>query len=137
MKRQVLTLVAVLGLLLVAGSAFGQTIRVRADVPFDFVVSGKTLPAGEYEIKSDAKSAFLLVTNTASGHTSMVLVQSPDGGTPADRSKLVFHRYGKAYFLRTVAMAGNDGVVLPVSRGETEVAMYNTKPEKVVLASVR
>ena len=137
MKRQALTLVVVLGLLLVAGSAFGQTIRVKADIPFDFAMSGKTLPAGEYTIKSDAKAGFLLVTNTNSGRTAMVLVQGVDGGTPSDRSKLVFYRYGKSYFLRKISMAGYNGLELPATRGETEVAMDYTNHEEVVLASVR
>jgi len=52
MKRQMLTLVGVLGMLLAAGSASAQTIKVKADVPFNFIINKATLPAGEYTLMS-------------------------------------------------------------------------------------
>lgn len=42
MKRQALSLVSLLSLLLVAGSATTQTIHVRANIPFNFAVGNKT-----------------------------------------------------------------------------------------------
>ena len=46
MKRQAFSLMSLLTLLLVAGSAIAQTVHVRADVPFNFAVGNKRLPAG-------------------------------------------------------------------------------------------
>ena len=50
MKRQAFSLISLLSLLLVAGSAIAQTSQVRANVPFNFTVGDKTLPAGTYDI---------------------------------------------------------------------------------------
>ena len=47
MNRQGVSLVSLLSLLLVAGSAIAQTIRVRGDIPFNFVVGSKTYPAAD------------------------------------------------------------------------------------------
>jgi hypothetical protein len=51
MKNQMFALIG-LGLLLATVSANAQTDVAKANVPFDFVVTGKTLPAGEYTIQS-------------------------------------------------------------------------------------
>ena len=50
MKRQAFSLVSLLSLLLVAGSAIAQTVHVRANIPFNFAVGSKTLPAGTYDV---------------------------------------------------------------------------------------
>ena len=52
MKRQIVSLVSVLGLLLVAACANAQSVNVKANVPFDFMVGKSTLSAGEYSIQS-------------------------------------------------------------------------------------
>ena len=52
MKRQAISLVSLLSLLLVAGSAIAQTVHVSADIPFNFVVGSKTYPAGAYSVKT-------------------------------------------------------------------------------------
>ncbi len=49
MKKQLFVL---LGLgLLVGMSAYAQTVNLKADVPFNFIIRGATLPAGEYTIQ--------------------------------------------------------------------------------------
>src|SRR5205085_9938359 len=63
MKKQHVRSILVLSLLLVAGSAFAQTINLRSNVPFSFNAAGKSMPAGQYSIKtlgvSDGKSLAL------------------------------------------------------------------------------
>src|SRR5579862_10059594 len=49
MKKQLLIVFA--GLLLAVGSAYAQSSRLVADIPFDFIVGNKVFPAGQYEIK--------------------------------------------------------------------------------------
>jgi hypothetical protein len=44
MKKQALTLIGVLSLVLAAGSAFAQSDEVRATVPFDFVAGQTAVP---------------------------------------------------------------------------------------------
>ena len=64
MKKQALTLIGVMSLLLAAGSALAQSAKqtVRADIPFDFVVDKQPLPAGQYTISrmSDGSPVILI-----------------------------------------------------------------------------
>src|SRR5438874_1239864 len=126
MKRQVLTFVTVLATLLVSGSAFAQTIKVKANIPFNFVVSGKTMPAGFYMIQSmgsqDGKT--LLVSNDDKAEKALINAISAELLQPSDHTKLVFHQHAGRYFLSQIWVAGeNRGHQLPKSRREAEVAL--------------
>src|ERR1700746_2288525 len=61
MKRQAFSLISLLSLLLMAGSAIAQTIHVRANVPFNFSVGTKTLPAGAYDVKTISSDTKMLL----------------------------------------------------------------------------
>ena len=140
MKRQMLTLVGVLGMLLAAGSASAQTIKVKADVPFNFIINKATLPAGEYTLMSvGTESARALSIRSADKQNqALVLANHVDSRTPCKTSKLIFNRYGDRYFLSQVWVAGNDsGRQLPRSPRETEVAMDYTPQQVIVLADLR
>jgi hypothetical protein len=140
MKKQALTFIGVLSLLLVAGSAFAQTQKIRADVPFNFVVNGTMLPAGQYT-----------VSNIGSG-SSMLLIQSEDGraaklaaphrvqsSEAANHTKLVFHCYAQDHcFLYQLWIGGtNSGQELSKSSLEKEVAVNRPSRNSTVLASIR
>ena len=47
MKKQLFALVG-LGLLLATASASAQIVRLKANIPFNFVLNKAELPAGEY-----------------------------------------------------------------------------------------
>ena len=51
MKRQTVSLISLLGLLLMAGSAVAQRIQVSVSVPFNFIVGSQKLPAGTYQLR--------------------------------------------------------------------------------------
>jgi len=125
MKRQVINLVSLLTLLLVAGSAIAQTVHVSADIPFSFVVGSKTYPAGAYSIAtmSDRDSKVLLL-RAADGNASMAIFSNAaENLTPADKTKLVFNRYGNQYFLSQVWLSGEArGHQLLKSNREKEVS---------------
>ena len=139
MKKHALTLIGVLSLLLAAGSAFAQTIDVKGDIPFSFVVNKATLPAGQYELKSltddgkamslrgpDGKSAGIVSSNRA------------ESTTPSEKTKLVFKRYGDRYFLSQIWVAGETaGRQLPMSAREREMAKTSAPESVVVMAALR
>jgi hypothetical protein len=116
MKRIAVTALLVLsGFVLsgffMGGNALAQTTHeVRVNVPFDFAVGNKVLPAGNYSIDSEA-TAFspneVLIQNTDQ-HQISVLVRT--SGNPAEsqplevasRGSLVFDQYGGQHFLREI-----------------------------------
>jgi len=139
MKKHALTLIGVLSLLLAAGSAFAQTIDVKGDVPFNFIVNKATVPAGQYELKS------------LSGDGKTLTLRGPDGKPvgifssiraeslkASDKTKLVFKRYGDRYFLSQIWVAGERaGCQLPMSAREKELAMNSTSERVVLRAELR
>jgi hypothetical protein len=140
MKLHGYALVVVLALLMV-GDGVAQTIRVKADVPFEFIVNGATLPPGHYSIQSfgAADGKTLLLRNADMEGNAMVNAISVES-RDATQTKLVFHRYGNRYFLAQVWAAGSDyGHEFPKSHRESELAKdySNTFQEVDVVAALR
>ena len=68
MKKQLLSFLWVLGVLMAAESAFAQVVHVRANIPFSFCVDKDTLPAGQYEIHAvDRAGSHVLAINNREG----------------------------------------------------------------------
>ena len=125
MKRQAFSLVSLLSLLLVAGSAIAQTVHVRGDIPFDFAVGNKTFPAGTYDIRtiSSGDSETLRLQSRDGNASMMVNSNAAETLEPANKTKLVFNRYGKRYFLSQIWVKGETGGrQLPKSSREKEMA---------------
>ena len=133
MKNVVAKSVAKIGLLavmtIIAASVSTQaqslTYRLTANIPFDFSVAGKKLPAGKYWINRAQQSSGDTVIRISStdGHSNVTRFTIPIiGFNPAKDSALVFHRYGDEYFLSEIWPAGaSTGRELPKSRAEREL----------------
>lgn len=99
-----LALVVGLGLAAAVASANGQSTAVlNADIPFDFIVGNKTLPAGQYMVNSVTSDRHGLSIRSREGKSSAVVLTHD----AADKSKkriarMVFHRYGQQYFLAEI-----------------------------------
>jgi hypothetical protein len=125
MKRQAFSLISLLSLLLVAGSAIAQTVHVRANVPFNFTVENKTLPAGMYSIRTIGDRGMTTLLVQAQDRHSSIMTNSnaAENLKPADKSKLVFNRYRDQYFLSEIWVAGaSRGHRLPKTSREKELA---------------
>jgi hypothetical protein len=137
MKKHGLALLG-LGLLFLGASAFAQTINLKADIPFNFIVAGTKLPSGTYSIESLGNGVALAVRAADSGQTRILLSSRCASLKRTDQSKLVFHRYGDRYFLAQVWMVGNDsGRELPKTRQEIEVAASYPAANVVLLAALK
>jgi hypothetical protein len=138
MKKQLFALLG-LGLLLVTASAYAQTLPIEANVPFDFIVNGATMPSGGYSIDSIGESGkALFIHNLDQKARSLVLSNRCEKLSPSKTTKLVFHRYGDRYFLTQIWVRGeNAGRQLPVSRREAEMARDYTMQEVVLVAQAR
>lgn len=122
-KSKALTsLIAVLMLLSSIALAQGRP-RLKADIPFDFSVGGKQMSAGEYVVqRAGSMNHVLQVQSTDLKSVSFVNVIGAVGPRYADKSKLVFRRYGNQYFLAQIWTAGEqEGVQLPRSSAERRV----------------
>src|SRR5215475_9162861 len=113
-----------LGLLLVVSGAQAQETRVKANIPFDFVVGNHVLPAGEYMVASEGATNQVLEIRSYDGKTGILsLTNSCSSSKPSGTSKLVFHRLAGRYFLSQVWAAGNSGGrELRKSRMEVQLA---------------
>src|SRR5947208_6460534 len=138
MKRQIAKGLAMLmvTLALAAASAAvanGQSQRLAAQVPFDFVVADKTLRAGEYRVGAINESRDAIAIMNTSGDGAIRLSAPTKRSDRVKTAKLVFHRYGNSYFLSQVWMAGEQ-TGRELSSGSQERAMQR---ERKAIASNR
>ena len=138
MKRTML----VLALMLVStGAALAQlgTARIKAQVPFDFVLRNKTVPAGEWTVQSVTKSGVLLIQNADAKVSVLSAPQMDETKKPAGSCTLVFHRYNNRYFLSEIKIEGSKTAYrLPESKAEAELRAQNlTATEEILLASLQ
>lgn len=127
------------GLLFTAFSLQAQEIRAAANIPFDFVVQGRTLPADHYTVQAIGSGGGEtdLFRNDDGSVVLMVLMQSCRSKEAAEKSKLVFHRLGDNYFLSEIWIAGREtGRRLPTSREEIQLAMNQKSQEVVIYAAL-
>ncbi len=138
MKRNLLLFAATLALV-VTTAASAQTIKVTATVPFSFIVNRATLPAGEYLVQSlDDHGKVLAIRDLDTNATNLVLSNSCTSLKSASQTKLIFHRYGKRYFLNQIWVEGNNsGHEFRPSPREKEVAKDSSERDVVLMATRR
>ena len=133
MKRNFLLFAAAFALL-VTTAASAQTIGLKVNVPFSFIVNHATLPAGEYSVDS-LGDRVLAIRGLTSKTTNLVISNSCEMLKPAGQTKLIFHRYGDRYFLNQIWVAGMDaGHQIPANSREKEVAKDFSMQEVMLMA---
>lgn len=124
--------------LLVTTAASAQTIRVKANIPFAFIVNHATLPAGDYSVESVDLDSKVLAIGEVNGKKSLVMSNSCEKLETSKQTSLVFHRYGNRYFLNRIWVQGNNaGHEIPTSPREKEVARDFSMQEVVLMAARR
>ncbi len=109
---------------------------IKAQVPFNFVTSGKTMPAGECTIQFmvDGQTTLSITSGKQHAFAYPIVGESSKG---SKKTALVFHRYGDRYFLARIKRAGRIGYELPPSKLESELRAGNVAEEVfTLLASV-
>jgi hypothetical protein len=126
-----------LGLLIVVSGAQAQETRVKANIPFDFVVGNQVLSAGEYMVASEGATNQVIVIRSNDSKTAILaLTNSCSSSKPSATTKLVFHHLAGRYFLSEVWAAGNSGGrQLPRSRFEVQLAKNSNAQDEVALAA--
>ncbi|MGH9835558.1 MAG: hypothetical protein ACREBD_18680 [Blastocatellia bacterium] len=123
MKKHMIRFFAFFGFLFVlaATPTFAQnsSSAVTADIPFDFSVANRTLPAGEYTVKGGPNTASILIRNDKGKGAVTVFAQLTNPNSEAKKSALVFRRYGNQYFLaRVIHTDGSYGREIAMSKTE-------------------
>jgi hypothetical protein len=107
--------------------ASAQTVRMQTNVPFQFHVGNKTLPAGDYRVEIDQRSHTLSIGNAAD-YVSMTLAAGSMFRDKSDavHATLSFAVYETAHVLKGVWLSGElKGYMLPESKAERELARRN------------
>jgi hypothetical protein len=103
-----------------AAAQLTATQKIVAQVPFEFMVANKHVPAGECSVQFSMANP---------GETK----------NPASTYALVFHRYGDQYFLTGVKLAAERTTYrLPESKAEAEIRAQNVPAtEEILVASLK
>lgn len=140
MKKQAFRTVtmASLVLILTAVSVCAQSERSGVlNIPFNFIVQGKTLPAGKYTIEPNRRDYDKVwLVRSKDGRTTVLFTTTRvQGRETQEQSKLIFHRYGDQYFLSQIWRTGdNSGRELLMNRRERELAKNAIERKTVVVA---
>ena len=126
-----------LGLLFAVSGVQAQQNGVKANIPFDFMVGNRVLPAGEYVVAGDGSSSQAIFIRSTDNKTAvMTLAFRCASAQPSKQSKLVFHTLGGRYFLSQIWAEGyQQGRELSKSRAEIEMANYRETSGEFVLAA--
>src|SRR3954454_3303186 len=80
---------------------------IYVDIPFAYMVSGKTLPAGSYAVYTEPGRGYVVLRNQHDKNAvMMVAVNAAISKARKEQSSLTFNRYDDTYFLNQI-WAGN------------------------------
>lgn len=104
-------------------SLYAQTMNARANIPFEFRVGEKLMPAGEYWIRH-ANGWLAMQERGGQNATAVILTYATD--LKSKKPVIQFNQYGDTYFLGKLSMPGSDtGRAVPKTPRETELAHVN------------
>jgi hypothetical protein len=130
MKKHLLRLSMIAAL--AASASFAETYYVN--VPFNFALENKTLPAGQYVLDSSAISGAIVIRSDDRKISLAVTGASLTSGNSGREGKLVFHRYGNRFFLAEIWTRGGAGSQLPHNAEEKELRAQKIRPELEAVA---
>ncbi|MFI5114364.1 MAG: hypothetical protein ACHP7J_04390 [Terriglobales bacterium] len=130
-------------LVVLSGMAAAQLMgssRIAAQVPFEFVVANKIVPAGECVVQAATMDGRILMIDNAGAKVGLFSGSSQtESRQAASHYALVFNRYGDRYFLSGIKLQGSKiAYHLPQSRAEAELLAQNVSAtEETLLASLK
>jgi hypothetical protein len=133
----VVTLVALSGM---AAAQLDSSTRVVAQVPFEFMVANKIVPAGECEVQAITMDGKTLVIRNAKAKVGLFSPSSQsESKQGASHYALVFKHYGDRYFLSGIELQGSKITYrLPESKVEAELRAQNVSAtEETLRASLK
>jgi hypothetical protein len=149
MKKKLYSTFAMMSLLmaLAIASVQAETLgKLEVNIPFEFNVGSKTLPAGEYSVKRLTETSMLV--RSADGKRSAVALTmgstQQGANEKAAAERLVFRQYGNQYFLAQIWMV-RDGEGRALNKSDAErkaastlkLAAHDSEPQTIVVAAKR
>jgi len=93
--------------LLALATANAQKTSATVNIPFAFTVDDVRMPAGDYIISSPSER--VVTIQVAGGILAKTALTNNGSSAKSDgRAKLVFHKYGNAYFLAAAWLPNSD-----------------------------
>ncbi len=145
MKKQAINAFLLLSLLtLSAMSAYAQGDRLinKVNIPFNFSIRDKTLPAGAYGVTRAVQDKSALVIRSEDGQEAIVSSTMPVRAKEhPETAKLVFRRYGETYFLYQIwephSSYGREFLKSRTERSiERDVVKKGTEPSVITLVVI-
>src|ERR1700752_257380 len=118
----------------VPGQAQDQP-RIKATIPFNFVVGSKELKAGEYLVRQfGSPGTQSLQFRSEDGDVQQIAFTVPiETNKIGNQERLVFHRYDDQYFLSQVWFAEDDGDEFIAGAREKKAATEKSTADQVVV----
>ena len=89
-----------------------------ADIPFSFVVEGKTLPAGPYQFTERDNPTVIVVRNSKTSESVIAPVITLLGTQAEKETNIVFDVVGNEHYLSEVRIADTDGYLIRATPGK-------------------
>jgi len=102
--------------------AYAQKNSATVNIPFSFAVDDVRMPAGEYVISSPSERV-VTIQHLGGPEARTSITNNGSSANSDGVAKLIFHRYGRAYFLAAAWMPNSDhGREFFASANEIQVA---------------
>jgi len=127
---------ALIGFAGLAISAKAQAVdQVVVDIPFEFSVAGKTLPAGNYRVSrvNDWNDRALLIRSFENGASIMIFSDYTQSAS-RENTKLTFKQVGDEHFLSSIATADH---VFGISVSSQDVQAAERQQNATTVSSTR
>jgi len=133
-KASGIVLVLMVLLLVPTSMLYAQSDGMSFNVPFAFVIADKQMPAGQYHVTSLYWNAAAIVG--AEGKGGVLTLGQPTMLPAGTGPKLIFHKYGKLYFLAEVRLLNmHSGQKFYRTKEEIEIANRFSTPATVEVAT--
>ena len=111
---------------LAAATRAQETDQLLVNVPYDFVVAGKTLPAGTYRVnRANDRDLVELAITGVENRAGALFLSTEVSSTREDKPSLTFQHVGDQYFLSKIETAEHIFTIRVPTNSATEVAMKN------------
>ena len=108
---------------------FAQEPSAKANIPFNFTVGEKSMPAGEYTIS--LTSEHVVKIQSADKLQVDLALASKSYQDPGAKGQLVFDKVGDYYFLRQISSPTWSSMNLSIASGKVEKRVQTEDPDRL------